>query len=135
MKIEINKILPNGSQLSEYIAPLKLDLETEIIKFEGPIRVEALVSRITNTVTVDLDISAVMLVFCSRCLESTRVDFKKDLRLSYPVDPGQLVLDLDPDIREELILDYPLQPLCKINCKGLCFKCGGNLNDGKCSCG
>jgi uncharacterized protein len=45
-----------------------------------------------------------------------------------------LAIDLNPDIREEIILVYPIKPLCSIDCKGLCPKCGKNLNEGKCNC-
>ena len=43
-------------------------------------------------------------------------------------------IDLDQDIREEIILDYPIKPLCNPDCKGLCPKCGKNLNEGGCNC-
>ena len=36
--------------------------------------------------------------------------------------------------REEIILGYPVKFLCKIDCLGLCPKCGQNLNEKKCDC-
>ena len=38
-------------------------------------------------------------------------------------------IDLEPFIRDEMILAMPINPLCRINCKGLCPECGENLND------
>ena len=72
---------------------------------------------------------------CSRCLADFKIDYKKDIDLNYPVNNLEPTIDLDPDIREEIILDYPLKPLCRPNCKGLCLKCGKNLNEGGCTCG
>jgi uncharacterized protein len=75
-----------------------------------------------------------MRISCSRCLEEFESDFKKVIALNYPVDKSDPVINLEPDIREEIIIDYPLKPLCKPDCKGLCPKCGRNLNEGNCSC-
>ena len=135
MKIEINQILPGGLILIEEISPGKLDLETGLIKFNGPLKVKASVEKITNAVTVHLTAEATMRSSCGRCLEDFNIDFRKDINLSYPVSKNELSIDLDPDIREEMIIDYPIKPLCRNDCKGLCQKCGKNLNEGGCSCG
>ena len=37
-------------------------------------------------------------------------------------------------IRDALTLELPLRVLCKEDCKGLCPKCGHNLNEGPCGC-
>jgi uncharacterized protein len=41
---------------------------------------------------------------------------------------------LDEHVREELILAYPAKILCRDDCRGLCLKCGADLNDGVCMC-
>ena len=135
MKIAINQIPPEGLVLTEAFAPGVLDLETELIKFSGPVKVIAKVDKITNAVTVRLNINVPMHASCSRCVEDFRIDFRKDANLNYSAGKNELSIDLDPDIREEIILDYPIKPLCKPDCKGLCPKCGKNLNEGGCSCG
>jgi uncharacterized protein len=135
MKININKIALEGIVLDEEISPEGLDLETEIVKFNGPIKIRAEVSRITNAVTVSLSLNGSSRLICSRCLNDFEISLNKNLRLNYPADKSVPVIDLDPDIRQEIILDYPMKPLCKPNCKGLCPKCGKNLNEGGCSCG
>jgi uncharacterized protein len=43
-------------------------------------------------------------------------------------------IDLDPAIREELILQTPEYPLCAPGCRGLCARCGADLNRGPCAC-
>jgi uncharacterized protein len=134
MKIDTSKIPAEGSVLEENISSAELDLDTELVRLQGPLKVRAVFSRITNAITVQLDLSAVMELFCVRCLKEYTLDFSKSLQLNYSVDKGQLTLDINPDIREEVILDYPLKPLCRLECKGLCLKCGKNLNEGGCSC-
>jgi uncharacterized protein len=44
------------------------------------------------------------------------------------------VIDLDPLVREQLVLALPPYPVCKDSCKGLCPVCGANLNDRECGC-
>jgi len=43
-------------------------------------------------------------------------------------------IDLDPAVREQLLLALPGYPVCNEGCKGLCSVCGANLNDGDCGC-
>lgn len=43
-------------------------------------------------------------------------------------------LDIDGQLREMLILEFPSKLLCKEDCKGLCIKCGHDLNEGDCGC-
>ncbi|WP_338865261.1 DUF177 domain-containing protein [Myxococcus stipitatus] len=43
-------------------------------------------------------------------------------------------IDLDPIIREQLLLAVPMNIVCKDDCKGLCSQCGTNLNEAKCQC-
>jgi DUF177 domain-containing protein len=43
-------------------------------------------------------------------------------------------VDLDPILREQILLALPSYPVCKESCKGLCPVCGANLNDRECGC-
>ena len=52
----------------------------------------------------------------------------------YPLEPGARELDLRPAIREEWLLAQPRYVLCRDDCKGLCPRCGADLNDGPCTC-
>ncbi len=44
------------------------------------------------------------------------------------------VIDLDPIVREQVLLALPPYPVCDDACKGLCPVCGANLNDRDCGC-
>ena len=43
-------------------------------------------------------------------------------------------LDLDEFIFTEVVVDLPTKHLCREDCKGICVKCGKNLNEGDCDC-
>ena len=134
MKIKINQIPPEGLQVEEQADARALDLETEIIKFRAPLAIKAEISRITNAVIANLSVVGRIYFNCSRCLEESEAALKKDFQLHYLLDKGDVEIDFDPDIRQEIIIDYPIKPLCRPDCLGLCVKCGKSLNEGKCNC-
>ena len=83
---------------------------------------------------------------CARCLEifSQPIDFHLESQFGVPpVRPqgGTIfpigvkgILDLTEALREQILLDLPMRPLCRPDCRGLCIKCGKNLNEGPCDC-
>jgi len=59
-----------------------------------------------------------------------------DLRaddLEFSLYEGEEV-DLGPLVREQLLLALPTRPLCRDDCRGLCARCGANLNRVECGC-
>jgi uncharacterized protein len=135
MKINVNHILPQGTVFEEDILAKTLEVGTDIIKFKGPVHVKARLEKITNAVIAELEIRADVGEVCCRCLNEFDQVLDKKLRLDFALDRSVYELDLDPDIREDIILWYPLKPLCKPSCLGLCPGCGANLNETKCKCG
>jgi len=84
---------------------------------------------------------------CRRCLAPVTVPvsadigalFTQDLEAledpdSYPLAPDATEVDLMPAIREELLLAVPRYVLCREDCRGLCPRCGQDLNAGPCGC-
>jgi uncharacterized protein len=43
-------------------------------------------------------------------------------------------IDLTPLVHEQILLALPTRPLCRESCRGLCSRCGANLNAGPCAC-
>lgn len=134
MKIKVSNIPSSGLVLEEKLSPEDLDLETEEIEFIEPIQVRAQVNRVTDVVSVDLEIRTRFRSTCSRCLEETSTALERHLNLHFPLADYPDKLNLDEDIRQELIVDFSVKFLCKPDCRGLCLSCGMNLNEGGCSC-
>ena len=134
MKIYINQIPAEGIELKERILPQDLELDTDQIKFREPISVVLYAHRITNALTVEMTLTAPMVFICSRCLNEFGSVYNKSFKLGYQLERDTRFIDLSCDIRQEIILDYPIQALCKPDCKGLCHKCGKDLNQDKCDC-
>jgi uncharacterized protein len=53
---------------------------------------------------------------------------------AYPLPGDAVVVDVTPAVREELLLAVPRYALCRPDCRGLCPRCGRDLNAGSCDC-
>lgn len=84
---------------------------------------------------------------CRRCLAPVRVPVAQSLGLlfvdedeagegddCYVVPRRATALDLSEAVREELILAVPQFVECRADCRGLCPRCGADLNLGPCNC-
>lgn len=134
MKINVNQIPLSGVTLEEEIGSKELELETEEISFRQPVKVKVDITKITNAVSANLSLKASFYTGCSRCLQEVNIDLSKTLKLSFQVVNTNQVIDFNSDIRQEIILDYPMKILCKPDCLGLCPTCGKNLNVEGCKC-
>ncbi len=108
--------------------------------------------RLTNlgkkTILIETEIAITLSIPCDRCLQDVSRDFcievTKEVDLNDAQDVGDdfeelnfLVdgdLDVDKLVYEELLINLPAKTVCKSDCKGLCRKCGKNLNYGICDC-
>ncbi|MBF0292286.1 MAG: DUF177 domain-containing protein [Nitrospinae bacterium] len=102
-----------------------------------------------GAVTATLDLS------CSRCLKQFEMDIKEDVTavfmpravMSSVVDEVEVTqedldvqlydeeeLDLFGPAHDQVALALPMRPLCDESCKGLCPRCGNDLNEGLCGC-
>lgn len=105
------------------------------------------VVRVTRTpqgILMQGDFQALIDLECVRCLtdfqQMLKIDFTELYAFSqrYVTDSGLLmpetgIIDLAPVLREYLLLEIPISPLCRPDCKGLCPICGNNLNESTCN--
>lgn len=78
---------------------------------------------------------------CARCLKPVTISFDADIyeELGEEGTEGALSddrseCDITEIIEQSVISELPMTVLCDENCKGICPKCGRNLNEGACSC-
>jgi len=96
-------------------------------------------SRTPQGILAECDFTACHPVTCSRCLEEMQQTLKTHFEELYSIDPHPTVeadfvisedgnIDFAPILREYLLLELPISPICREDCKGLCGICGENLN-------
>lgn len=114
-----------------------LELEAEKdMRVESPIRYDLRVSLVSGKLLVNGKIGVDMSFQCSRCAEFFREEVvEPDFEAVYDAREKSGVLDLTPEMREAILLRFPNYPVCRSDCKGLCARCGANLNKGACRCG
>ena len=90
-------------------------------------------------VRVDLQVEAVLLRECARCLRDVELPIDTEAEETFH-DSGDEPLitldtiDLEPVIHEAVVLAEPMRVLCSPDCRGLCPKCGKDWNEGPCDC-
>lgn len=115
--------------------------ELHVKKFEDGI-------RLMGTVSSDLSLA------CGRCLDDFKYHVQSYLDVNITQKSGVHVedeielkgedldvyffenneIDLNPLVFEEVLLNIPMKPLCREDCKGLCDVCGKNRNYETCNC-
>jgi uncharacterized protein len=108
----------------------------------SPVAVDLMLERVPEGIVVRGTLTAAWNAACSRCLEpvageiSVHVD---ELFETHPLEGetyklDEDVIDLEPMVRDALLLELPLAPLCADDCAGLCATCGANRNVTHCEC-
>ncbi len=130
---------------------------TEARPDESTVNVELSLHRSAHEVVELGRLDGELTVVCSRCAGPARVSVGEPIDLVFvprgqeteAPDPDEALntieepdlvpydgdeIDLAETLREELLLALPLAPLCKETCRGLCPRCGTDLNEASCDC-
>jgi uncharacterized protein len=107
-----------------------------------PIHVSVHLERVSDGIVVRGEIDAQWRGQCSRCLQPVSDEVRVHVDELYEADPvegetyrlGAEYLDLEPLVRDALVLELPHTPLCQPDCRGLCPNCGTDRNTSSCDC-
>lgn len=148
MRIDLNNLF--NASVDKIDIDYRLDLSNLIYSTYNPIKdsVSVVGSLYTkaDVVFLDINIAFSFYGYCDRCAEDVCKDFSFDVKrvvvqqLENAQDDDDYIivdnreLDLDELVNEEVSLSLPNKILCSDDCKGLCPKCGVNLNVKKCNC-
>jgi len=149
MILDLKDIIENpGSELGFDYAPELADLELNYRRPFVSSRFSGVVRNTAGVIALEADFQALMRFECDRCLKTSERDYFLPIdaviaeNLENPEDFENAdiyiaeggVLDLDTLLRERIILDADMIFLCSDDCRGLCPKCGNDLNLGPCGC-
>jgi len=151
MKVDLRLIKQDGSRFRFSELAGDLELAMEGFEFPEPIDVDLLASKSGDEVIVQGRVNATVEMECSRCLESFEMEVDPKIQFviqlldtsqpQYSEDDDFIILprttgeyEISDRVREAILLELPLKPLCSEDCRGLCPMCGVNLNETDCEC-
>jgi len=133
-----------GSQRRQSLtapAPADLGIEVLVVPEGSPVEFELRLEAVMEGVLLTGTTSAGLTGECVRCLEVIHDEVSATFQelfvyeergITTAEEDGRLVgdlLDLEPLLRDAVVLALPFQPLCREDCPGLCVECGARLAD------
>lgn len=146
MILDLKRIFLNENESCSVQTEFALtDASLGMNSIPGNIHADITVGNHAGVVVLDAEAYYRFHGFCDRCLREFDKDyasrFHHMLVVSLPdegdddyIEAPDYMLDTDALLRDDILLELPSKFLCKDSCKGLCPKCGKNLNEGKCNC-
>jgi uncharacterized protein len=154
VQVRFNEISPYGSRFELTVIESLVAQRDFAIK--GPLQAHCELRREGEAkVGMQGYLQAVVTLVCDRCLGDYDVQVDTDFQLLFEVESEaswrlkevectttdldievleEPVIDLDDVFRQQIYLALPMKNLCAETCKGLCPRCGANLNGMHCSC-
>lgn len=153
MLINLSELFTSEGKVKNYT------LDMEMTQFQAPDGVYEIVDRkpvtfcMTNvgdrTLVLEGEAEFSLMIPCGRCLDFVKTPFH--FRIDRTLDMSQSEeeriedldeqpylkgynLDVDQLVGDELLLNLPMKVLCDEDCKGICNRCGVNLNHEICDC-
>ncbi len=153
MKIRVESIFEEGKSISAQIDPATIELDEPGRAIEGPLLFEGRAMRSAEEIYLEGKLKGMLRCECSRCLEifTTPLDLAVNAvfvpQRGQEEDEDEIVesesnisyydgesIDLLQEMKDTILVNLPIQSLCRPECKGLCPQCGADLNKGSCRC-
>jgi len=155
MVFGIGEIGDEGLCFSLVLKKDRLEIDQAGLSVNVDIIVNGSLNRIDDDVYLKGAVMTSVAASCSRCLDTLSYPIDSDLKSHFVPSHDRYTserdvelhasdidaevyenqqIDLTQSIRDSILLAVPFMCLCKENCKGICSRCGKNLNQGLCNC-
>jgi uncharacterized protein len=155
MRIEVETLTEKARPFEHTYQPEEVSLEDDLAHLASEVKVSGSARRKGEEVRLRGEIKTDVEILCDRCLAATRMPLEVEFDTGFIPQEAEAVkaenvelltedlgiaayeggaVDLDELVREQILLALPSRYLCREQCKGLCQKCGADLNAGQCSC-
>ena len=134
IRISLRDITSNGLDIDQSIPKEGIGLSSEEVDIRSLLNVKAHIEKVDQMIIANTRIKADFGYLCSRCLEELYSIEERSYIFDFEIDPSVEYVDLGEEIRQEIIMANPPKVLCSKDCKGICPKCGMNLNKEQCQC-
>lgn len=153
MLVSLSDISATLDKVGMYTIPIekkKFNYMGSTYNIIGAKPIELIITNVgRKKILIEANTSIILELFCGRCLE--KIEYPMEISISKEIDLNQtneerikdldetsyiVGFDLDVDILvyNEILLGFPMQILCKNECRGMCRSCGENLNSSSCDC-
>jgi uncharacterized protein len=145
LRVQVSELLrrPGSDKPFDLLVTIAdLGLDDDRFVATEPVEVHLSLESLTDGIVVNGRIDATWHGTCRRCAMPAEGALRSEVHELYQTvvtDPEAFELagdqlDLEPMVREVLVLDAPVSPLCRDDCAGLCPSCGIDRNTGSCDC-
>jgi uncharacterized protein len=144
LRVSVTDLRRPGATRDVDVTATLPDLRTDAVEVprSEPVHVRLHLERVSDGVVVRGEIDAPWQGVCSRCLKAVGGTSSVHVDELFEPDPveGETYkldhewLDLEPLVRDALLLELPPTPLCEPDCRGLCPNCGTDRNTSTCDC-
>ncbi len=149
MKIDIRSLEPGDNRSTLTVPREEIDSSIATLVEDGKMELSLFHGTVETTVVAD--ITANVALECARCLCEFEMEISSSFSFSLkkgkpglisddeeiPVlyyDAAEGLVDITSVVAGEIGVNIPMQPICDDSCKGLCAKCGNDLNEEECDC-
>lgn len=148
MKIDLSGIVRNDGAFVDFDMEEDLSCLRDIredCRFGKPVRFSGRITNDSGLLRLKGRIETSYDTDCCRCTkpvkeqvdipvaeEISRTETGDEIQSSYAFKGEQIVLD--PIVKDNIVLNLPMRHLCAADCRGLCHRCGIDLNEGECDC-
>lgn len=151
MEIELRELEEGANAFEWSESPEELHIEDGELDFTKPIHTRITVYKMGDSVSASGETEFELRMACVRCLDPFKSRMRGDFRFilqqgrpaSMEADEDEAVIWLDDEkgkidlgehVKDYILLEIPMNPICSVSCEGLCPSCGQNLNLGRCEC-
>ena len=137
---------PGATRALKRVVPAPADLGLELISVPGgsDIELDLMLTSVSEGVYVSGNVRGSLTGECGRCLDGITESFEvpiaelfayQDSTTEETTDDDEVgrmqgdLLDLEPAVRDAVVLTLPVTPLCRPDCPGLCPDCGVHFDD------
>lgn len=154
MIIDLFQIDGAEHKFSLDLEPEKIELQEDEARLTKPVNISGTIRKGLAQTDVSGTIKGEIEIDCTRCLRPAESPLDAEFKAAF-VTPENYTAEREAELRaddldvavfegdeinlaelarEQILLNLPTRFLCKDDCRGLCPKCGVNLNDAACDC-
>ena len=121
MKVKVEKISDKAIELEEEIPASLWGMDSTDVTFVNSIHLKCKFFKVWEEIVVETLVTTQREVVCSRCLNRIRQTIKQNFKNTYKISKMGDCLEVDNDIRENILISFPMKVLCEEDCKGICL--------------